>query len=408
MMNDILNSQTPYITVDTLTLELACKEIKKYLFYKNIKQLFPLKTYNFFDSLNLIGSYVQGFSTSSLFELQLGSEIKKNNNQSLHLTSPGLRVDEYSLYRDLADYISFNSLNQWKTYETFRHKKQSYGLRINPGYSIVEDKRYDPCKKHSKLGVPLETVIKTFDTEPELFNDIAGIHFHTNCDSSDFLPLLKTAQHIEKHLGKYLSKLQWINLGGGYLFDEPENIEAFSETVDLFRNKYDLEVFIEPGAGIIRDACDLVSTVIDLFDNGGKTIAILDTTVNHLPEVFEYQYHHEVKGENPKGKHEYILAGSTCLAGDEFGTYRFDTPLEIGSQVTFKGVGAYSLVKAHMFNGINLPAIYSKDLNGNLELLREFGYNDFRSRCIGNKELENTHVNMGALSPNIGNHYETV
>ena len=209
---------------------------------------------------------------------------------------------------------------------------------------------------------------------------VKGLHFHTNCESTDFEQLFQTVLRIEAYLPKLLGQVDWVNLGGGYLFDDGQNFDKLIEAIALLRDKYDVEVFFEPGKAIVGSAGYVVSSVIDMFENEGQTIAILDTSVNHMPEVFEYGYHPEIKQESRSGKHIYTLAGATCLAGDLFGEYRFDEPLEIGSRITFVNMGSYTLVKAHMFNGVNLPRIYARTPDGKLELKKQFEYEDYKSR----------------------------
>jgi carboxynorspermidine decarboxylase len=175
--------------------------------------------------------------------------------------------------------------------------------------------------------------------------------------------------------------VEWINLGGGYVWDAGSDFAPLIECVQHLTETYGVEVFLEPGAGIINTAVRLVSSVIDVLESDGKWIAILDTSVNHLPEVFEYQFEPDIAEHCDSAPHEYILAGASCLAGDVFGTYSFSEPLKIGSRVTFENVGAYTLAKAHMFNGINLPSIYALDERGELALIREFTFDDFAARC---------------------------
>ena len=168
-----------------------------------------------------------------------------------------------------------------------------------------------------------------------------------------------------------------MNLGGGYLVNPDTPLEPFYEAVGLLGERFDVAVFIEPGAAIVRRAGSLVSTVIDVVEHGRTTLAYLDTTVNHMPEVYEYQYEPDVLGHSDNGRFRYQLVGSTCLAGDTFGQYSFDEPLELGSRVVFPNMGAYTAVKSHMFNGVNLPATYLRRTTGELVLRKRFTYSDF-------------------------------
>ncbi|MBU4443864.1 2Fe-2S ferredoxin, partial [bacterium] len=239
---------------------------------------------------------------------------------------------------------------------------------------------YNPCRKHSKLGVPLNKLSEIVNNGHKPLNDIKGLHFHTNCESTDFDHLIRTVKHIDTCLPGVLGQVNWVNLGGGYLFQGANNSDKLLETLSFLRKKYDIEIFFEPGKAIVGNAGYIVSSVLDVFESDGCIIAVLDTTINHMPEVFEYQYKPDVMQESTDGKYKYILAGATCLAGDLFGEYRFDEPLEIGSRIVFEEMGSYTLVKAHMFNGVNLPTIYAYTQGGKLELKKQFDYNDFKSR----------------------------
>jgi carboxynorspermidine decarboxylase len=169
-------------------------------------------------------------------------------------------------------------------------------------------------------------------------------------------------------------------MGGGYQYDEITSLDPLYRSVELLQNKYRLKVFIEPGEAIVGSAGYIVSSVVDLFISDGKPVAILDTSTNHMPQVFEYQYCPEVSNSTETGRYNYILAGATCLAGDIFGEYRFDAPLEIGSKVVFEFMGAYTLVKAHMFNGVSLPSIYAINNRNQLLLKKKYTFQDYISR----------------------------
>ena len=343
------------------------------------KIFFSLKSFAVVDALHLMIPHIDGFSTSSLFEAKLAREVIGASG-NVHMVTPGYKPDEIEDIMEIADYISFNSLSQWERFYGKASAYASCGLRINPQLSFVEDKRYNPCRKHSKLGVPLTQLQKALTKNSRLYEEIQGIHFHTNSNSETYGPLLATVKHLDRQISKLLSSVSWINLGGGYLFNNADVSDLY-DAIRILKEKYNLEVFIEPGQGVVEEAGYIVSSVIDIFESDGKNIAVLDTTVNHMPEVFEYQYRPEIMQEAPDGAHEYILAGSTCLAGDVFGTYKFGEPLDIDSRIVFQYMGAYTLVKAHMFNGVNLPSIYAYTQDGRLELKKEFRYEDYISRC---------------------------
>jgi carboxynorspermidine decarboxylase len=375
-----LGCDTPAFIIDQRALFESAMDLVRTAASCNCRLLFAMKSFSIADTLSSLAPRLDGFAASSLFEARLARQIL-GNHASVHITTPGFRANEIDQITDLCDFVSVNSLSQWHRFKARLLGKTSCGIRINPQVSFIDDYRYDPCRKHSKLGVPLDSLVAVMENEPGMLRDVEGLHFHSNCDSSDFGQLLETVRHLDTKLGELLRQVRWMNIGGGYLFEEAQNLDPFYEALTLLKGKYDIEVFVEPGAAIIRDAGYIVSSVLDIFESDAKKIAILDTTVSHMPEVFEYQFEPDVIGHRDEGEHEYILAGCTCLSGDVFGEYRFDEPLEIGSRVIFSNVGAYTLVKAHMFNGVNLPTIYSLTESGELVMKKRFSYEDFASRC---------------------------
>ena len=371
---------TPALVFDEVQLSRSLQVIHALGSETSCQVLYALKACSLFGVLHSVVVSVDGLACSSLFESTLARRIV-TNRQTVHFTSPGLRAEEVRKISEICDFVSLNSIGQWKRFHLDFEDRTSCGIRVNPDISFISDNRYDPCRKHSKLGVTVGELVNVARSMENQLRGLHGLHIHTNSDSSDFTQLLRTVEHVDASLSDFLSRLSWINLGGGYIFDEAKSLEPFYGAVDLLRSKYGLEVFIEPGASIVRKAGYLVSTVLDLFTSDGKEIAILDTTVNHMPEVFEYQYRPDVVGHVDGAPYEYILAGCSCLAGDLFGEYSFEEPLEIGSRVVFSDAGAYTLVKAHMFNGINLPTIYALKENGELEMKKRFTYEDFANRC---------------------------
>lgn len=305
--------------------------------------------------LETAAPYVDGLGVSSLREARLGRSVIGDAG-TIHLYAVAIIPDDAEELSELCDYVTFNSLSQIETWSPVFKGRAQLGLRVNTGRSFLDDSRYDPCRPHSKLGVPVRALR---ELSGDVLASIDGLHIHTNCDSTDFQNLLETVAALEQQLRHMLREIEWINLGGGYLFGEGTDFAPLRDAVGLLRNRYDLDVIIEPGAAFVRESGYLVASVIDLFDSGGETVAVLDTTVNHMPEVFEYQFRPKVVGDTDSGPFEYILAGLSCLAGDLFGEYRFEDTLDVGSRVVFKNAGAYTLVKAHTFNGIPLPSTYS-------------------------------------------------
>jgi carboxynorspermidine decarboxylase len=331
--------------------------------------------------LNLMVGRLDGFAASSLFEAALARSVLGEAG-AVHLTTPGFRPGDAAELARVCDRVAFNSTGQLRRYGAHFGGDGRAGLRVNPGLSLVEDERYDPCRRGSKLGVPLEALRRELRASEALARAVGGIHFHNNCDSEGFGPLLKTARQVEKALRTWLPAMRWVNLGGGYLFGPRTPVGALAEAVALFRDRHGLDTFFEPGAGLVRDSGFLVTEVVDLFRSGGRRVAVLDTSVNHFPEVYEYQFEPDVLGHVDAG-HEYMLAGASCLAGDVLGVYGFRQKLKVGSRLVLPGLGAYALVKAHMFNGINLPTLYSVDADRRLILRRRFDYSDFVSRVGG-------------------------
>ena len=372
---------TPAFIIEHNKIHSDSIRIKYYICQSDVKLLFAMKAMASFELLLILNREIDGYATSSIFEAMLAKKLS-DDNATIHFHSPSISPDQIESIAGVSDYLIFNSITQLGQFRTEVEGKSHFGLRINPQLSFVRDDRYNPSRRASKLGVPLSDLVAVLrNGTKDCLEGVSGIHFHNNTDSIDFSQLLQTVERLDLQLGDWLSNLKWINLGGGYLFPEDVNLQPFYEAVDLLKSKHGLEVFIEPGAAIVRDAGFIVSSVMDIFKSDGKQIAVLDTTVNHMPEVFEYQYEPDVLGHTDDGKYSYILAGASCLAGDVFGEYAFNEPLEVGSRVVFTGMGAYTLVKANMFNGINLPSIYSLREDGELVLEKQFTYEDFASRC---------------------------
>lgn len=353
------------------------------------RALYSLKPLPLPDLLARMLPKLDGFAASSLFEARLAREVMDGRaaegggltgQKSLHLTTPGLRPAEVAEIGELCDYLSFNSLSQGQRHRAELAGRVSCGLRVNPGLSFLEDERYDPCRPDSKLGAPLAKVAEVAAAGSAELAGLDGVLIHSNCEATDYRELETTVIRLHQEIPGLLRQVKWINLGGGYLFGADIDLTPLYRAVRLLQDRYGLEVFIEPGAAFIRSAGYIVAAVLDLLVNGDKTIAILDTTINHIPEALEFDFEPDVAGHTEQGRYGYLLAGCTCLAGDVFGEYRFERPLAVGDRVIFDKAGAYTLAKAHTFNGVNLPTIYALTESGRLELKRRFTYADYAAR----------------------------
>lgn len=367
---------TPAFLIDERTIIKNLMQLDSLKQQAGCQVLYSIKALPLEIVLRLANDYLDGLSVSSLFEARLAKEIL-GDWRSIHITTPGLRDDEFCELTELCSHISFNSMSQYQRLSGSDTKSASFGLRLNPKLSFVKDPRYNPCRVNSKLGVDISTFINN-----SVPHNIQGLHFHNVFSNTDYLPLLETIILLKKRLGNRLAQIKWLNLGGGYLYNQINNHQPFITLVKQLKTEYELEIFIEPGKAIVGNAGYLVTTVIDSFNSDGKKLFVLDTTVNHNPEVFEYQKKPEVMEADKEGGYSCILVGSSCLAGDVFGEYQFKSRLEIGDRLVFSNVGAYSLIKANRFNGYNLPDIYLVDRKKNTLLIKQCTYQNYREQWI--------------------------
>ena len=377
-------------SMDTPALVYDEAEVQRVLDVANMLQgetgcrvLYSVKPLCLVPLLDMMAPQLAGFAVSSPFEARLARTALAEGG-SIHYTSPGIRPGDAAELAALCDYVAFNSLSQWRRHQHDFSGRTSLGLRVNPGLSFLDDERYDPSRPNSKLGVPLNELAGTVSGDIPVLARLDGILVHSNCESTNFAELQQTVDCLVDRMPEVLAQLNWVNLGGGYLFNEGVDLEPLRRTIRFLRTQYGVEVFLEPGAAFVRSAGYIVSTVLDKFASGGKEVVVLDTTVNHMPELLEFDFEPDVAGHDDNGAWPYILAGCTCLAGDVFGEYRFNHPIEVGDRVVFLNAGSYSLVKAHTFNGVNLPSIYSMDKLGAIRLVKQFTYEDYAARWEAN------------------------
>lgn len=343
------------------------------------KVILALKGFAMPASFPLVKQYLPGATASSLHEAMLANEL----GGEVHAYSPAWVPAEAEQLLKLTDHISFNSLQQYRTYASeVEVAGVSAGLRINPEYSEVTTDLYNPCVPGSRLGVTSKQLRASY---PEaLPKGVEGLHFHTLCESSAE-SLEKTLQAVEQNFGQYLYQVKWLNMGGGHAITrEGYNTELLVELVRNIAAKYQLEVILEPGSAVGWQTGWLTSTVLDIVENDGVTTAMLDTSfAAHMPDTLEMPYKPHILSEvaaNTEGAFGYNLGGLTCLAGDFIPNYYFVKKLAIGDVLVFDDMMHYTTVKTTTFNGVNLPAIGKIDTDGTFTLLKSYGYNEYKSR----------------------------
>jgi len=371
---------------DFKSLPSPCYVVDKRLLVQNLellhqvkqktgaKILLAQKAFAMHSLYPMIHEYLDGTTASGLFEAKLGAE--KMGGET-HVFSPAYNKNEFSEICQICDHIIFNSMSQWEKFSASAlAAKKSCGLRINPECSTQEHGIYDPCSPFSRLGI-------TIDNFPEnLPQGIEGLHLHTLCEQNADA-LQKTIEASEKKFGKYFSQIKWLNLGGGHHITRADyDVELLCKTIETIKSRYELEIYLEPGEAVVLNTGFLVATVEDIIDNGME-IAILDTSAScHMPDVLEMPYRPEIIGAAVSGEKEYTyrLGANTCLAGDIIGDYSFGKPLNVGERLIFCDMAHYSMVKSNMFNGINLPSIAVINMDGEPQIIRTFGYEDYKER----------------------------
>ena len=343
------------------------------------KILLAQKAFSMYEVYPLIAQYLSGTTASGLYEARLGAEeMGIPFGKETHIFSPAYKEEEFDEILTYCDHIVFNSFEQLERFgKRAAEAGKSVGLRINPQYSTQEGHEiYDPCATGSRLGVTIEKF------RPELLEYVDGLHFHTLCEQ-DAQPLHDTLKEVERQFGEWLPKMKWLNFGGGHhITREGYDIALLERCICDMKEKYDLEIFLEPGEAVALNAGVLLTKVEEIVENSIQ-IAILDTSAAcHMPDVLEMPYRPPLQDgyEAEEKAYTYRLAGPTCLAGDVIGDYSFAEPLKRGDTLTFEDMAIYTMVKNNTFNGMRLPAIVLEDKDGECRVVRQFGYEDFKMR----------------------------
>lgn len=373
---DFKEVKTPAYILEEGLLIKNLDVLKSVIDQTGCKILLAQKGFSMYSTYPLIKKYLNGTTASTLFEAKLGYEEMGNE---VHIYSPAYKEEEIDEILSMCDHIVFNSFHQWNKYKNkvLSHpRKLSCGLRINPEYAEIKTDLYNPCFTNSRLGITLENF------KEEELEGIVGLHFHTMCEQNSDV-LLRTLKVVEEKFGKYLYKMKWLNFGGGHHITRPDyDIDTLVSCIKHMKETYDVDIYLEPGEAVALNTGYLVTEVLDLVKNN-MDLAILDTSAScHMPDVLEMPYRPEIIGAGKPGEYEYTyrLGGPTCLAGDVIGDYSFKKPLVPGDKLVFCDMAHYTMVKNNTFNGVNLPSIGIYREGQGVNIIKNFGYEDFKNR----------------------------
>lgn len=358
--------QTPYYLIDKSQLLANLEKIAWLRQHSGAKSLLALKCFATWSVFDLMAQYMDGTTSSSLFEVRLGHE--KFGGET-HAYSVAYAPDEIADVLAHSDKIIFNSIGQLAKFgaQAANHVK---GLRVNPGVSTSEFDLADPARPFSRLGEHDPAAIAA------VADQISGLMFHNNCENDDFARFDAMLTLIEDRFGAIIAQMDWISLGGGIHFtgaDYP--LADFADRLRAFAQKYGVQVYLEPGEAAITGAATLEVTVLDTMFNG-KNLAIVDSSIEaHLLDLLIYRQPAKISPN--QGDHAWMICGKSCLAGDIFGEFRFAAPLQAGDRISFQDAAGYTMVKKNWFNGVRMPGIAVRELDGTITPVKAFGYDDF-------------------------------
>ncbi len=374
---------SPCYVIDLATLEGNLRVLRRIADDADVRVLLALKAFACFEVAAIIDTYLDGTAASGLWEARLGHDRFAGE---VHAYLPGLKPDDMEEIQTYSNHLIFNSLNQWERFAP--HLSASAGckcgLRINPRHSEVEIAAYDPCAVWSRLGILAQ------DLSTDMLGQITGFHVHALCDQG-YEPFDRLLAATESRFGHLFGDINWINLGGGQLLTDREYpVERLTDRLRAFRQRWGLQVYLEPGTAVALNAGALVTEVVDTGWNDGH-FAVMDASATcHMPDVIEAPYTPDLLGAvrldpitEPAEQDDRVfrLGGPTCLAGDIIGTYRFEDNPKTGDRLIILDQAYYTMVKSTTFNGTQLPAIALwNSRTDELSVIREFAYDTFESR----------------------------
>jgi carboxynorspermidine decarboxylase len=365
------NLQTPYFLIDEKKLIDNLEKAKLLKDLSGVKLVLALKCFSTFGTFDTIKPYLDGTTSSGPYEVKLGYQ---EFGGETHAYSVGYSKSDIEAVKEMSDKIIFNSLSQLESHFDNCKHYASIGLRINPERSMAGQDLANPTRAYSRLGVKQDLL------DLSVLEKVEGFMFHMNCENKDVDAFIAILDHISTTFSDYLVNLKWLSLGGGIFFTYPDYpIEKLAKALKKFSIKHQIQLYLEPGEAIITRTTDLVVSVIDIVQNDKKTAIVDSATEAHRLDTLIYDEPASILEASESGKFSYIIGSCSCLAGDLFCETQFEAPLEIGQKLHLEDSAGYTMVKLNWFNGLKMPSIYFLRDSGDIELLNEFGYQDFKS-----------------------------
>jgi carboxynorspermidine decarboxylase len=375
---DFTKIPSPSFVLDDSLLIRNLELIQRVAKESDVKIIMALKGFAMYSVFPVINKYVPATTASSINEARLGFE---EFGEEVHAYAPAYMEDEIQDWMKYCSHLTFNSFNQYNKYIALMQastKEVKCGLRINPEYAEVSTDLYNPCVPGSRLG------IRSNEFGDKLPKGISGLHFHTLCESNSY-SLENTLKVVEEKFGRLLEQCEWVNFGGGHLITQKDyKVEHLIGVLKAFKAKYPhLQVIMEPGAAFAWETGYLVSTVQDYFESDGIQSVLLDVSVAaHMPDCIEMPYTPAILGVEQAKKEEKRtrVGGTSCLAGDYVGDYYFPDGVEMGQKIVFNDMMHYTMVKTTFFNGVKHPNICIWHKDDTLEVVKTFGYEEFKAK----------------------------
>lgn len=369
---------SPCYVLDEQLLRRNLQLIKSVKDRAGVNIILAFKAFALWEAFPIVREYIPTSTASSIHEARLAYE---ELGCLAHTYSPAYTDASFDDILRYSSHITFNSLSQFNHFANrvaAYHRHISCGLRINPEFSDVETDLYNPCAPGSRLGVIADNLPATLPA------GIEGLHFHTLCESTSY-DLERTLAVVEERFAPWLSQVKWLNMGGGHLMTRKDyDVEHLINLLTEFRARHPhLKVIMEPGSAFAWQTGTLETTIVDIVENHGIRTAIIDASFAcHMPDCLEMPYKPAIRGAKEGGEtpYTYRMGGNSCLSGDFVGDWSFDTPLAIGDRIIFEDMIHYTIVKTTMFNGVPHPAIAIRKADGNIQLCKQFTYDDYRNR----------------------------